>query len=356
MHAKKIISTVLAICLLCAFSACAAAAPAVPQAQPETPQAQPETPEINAAETAHFPVEITTFNFEGDEILTVYYQAPTRVVAIYQGSIETMIALGLEDSVIASFGLDNELREEWQASLERMNYDDSVFAPERETVIMLEPDKIFSWGSIFGNRLGDVYYWIESGVNTYINTNTRRGGHPRTVENEFTDILNIGRIHNVEYRARALVEEMQSAIDEALALAEEIETQRVAVIEFWEDGTIANYPSDQLGGNMVERLGGELAIPELSRIGLEDLLEADPDIIFVVFMERYGPEGEDAAAASIAKVMDNPVLSSLSAVQNQRVYSIMLGDMFASAVRTLDGIRTFASGMFPELASSDNDE
>ena len=360
---KLAMFTIFSALLIALLSACAGTA-AVPQpaAQPEiAAQAEPEfhyeedeaeeateaSPE--ATEAANFPLEIVTFNFEGNEITTVYNEVPTRVVAVYQGAIETMIALGLENHVVGSWGLDNEIRADWQAALDLMNYDDSVFAPERETVIMLEPDLIFSWGSLFGQILGDVYYWIDSGTNTYINTNTRRGGgHPRTVENEFTDILNIGRIFNVEYRAQAIVDEMQSEIDSTLAIAQGLETQRVSIVEFRGDGGITNYPYTQLGGNMVYRLGGELAIPEIAQIGIEDLLAADPDVIFVVYMQRYGPDGEDATAASIAQVMENPALSTLNAVQRARVHAIMLGDMFASAVRTLDGIQTFAAGMFPE--------
>ena len=56
--------------------------------------------------------------------------------------------------------------------------------------MMLEPDMIFSWGSLFGEKkLGDVDQWISRGTNTYINTNTRAGGYDRTLEHEYTDIF-----------------------------------------------------------------------------------------------------------------------------------------------------------------------
>ena len=55
---------------------------------------------------------------------------------------------------------------------------------------MLQPDLILSWGSLFGEKkLGDVTGWNAKGVATYLNTNTRAGGHPRTLENEYSDIL-----------------------------------------------------------------------------------------------------------------------------------------------------------------------
>ncbi|MFR1904470.1 MAG: hypothetical protein ACLS28_01210 [Clostridium neonatale] len=39
-------------------------------------------------------------------------------------------------------------------------------------------------------------------------------------------------------------------------------------------------------------------------------------------------------------------MSSLSAVKNKRVYAIPLGDMYSSGIRTIDGINTFANGLY----------
>ncbi len=59
--------------------------------------------------------------------------------------------------------------------------------------------------------------------------------------------------------------------------------------------------------------------------------------------------GEDVKSTCVAKVMEDPAFASLDAVKNGRVYPIMLGDMYASGARTIDGIRNFAAGLYPEL-------
>ncbi|MFV0401591.1 MAG: ABC transporter substrate-binding protein [Oscillospiraceae bacterium] len=317
----------------------------------ETAEQSPESTAAEA-ESGHYPVTITTYNYAGDAIETVYEKAPEKVLAVYQGSAETMIALGLEDHVVKSYGLDNEIKEEWQAGFEKMNYDDSVFAPDKETVVMLEPDMIFSWGSFFGEKkLGDVDYWIENGTNPYINSNTRSGGHPRTLENEYTDILNIGKIFDVEADAQAIVDEMKNEIADVLSKTSGQEKQSVAIIEFMDP--VTNYGAASLGGDMVTQLGGELAMPEVPSIGNEDLIAADPDVIFVVYMAYAGEDGEDEKQTQLAKILEEPAFASLSAVQNERVYPIMLGDMYASAVRTMDGIQTFAQGLYPDLYAAE---
>lgn len=298
-----------------------------------------------AGNQTEYPVTVTTYDYEGNEIETTYEKAPEKVICVYQGCIETMIALGLEDRVIASYGLDNPVKEEWEEGLSKMNYNEDAFSPDKETVLMMEPDLIFTWGSLFSDKkLGNQTEWIANGTNTYISTNTRRGGYPRTLENEYTDLLNIGRIFGVEDKAQALVDEMKNEIAGVLEQTAGQEAPRVAVIEFLGD-QISNYSAKQLGGSMVEALGGTLANPDASEIGKEDLVELDPDVIFVVYMART----ENVEAEMIAKVMEDPAFADLSAVKNGRVYSIMLGDMYASTVRSIDGIRTFATGMYPEL-------
>lgn len=340
----------LALALTISLAACSANEPSQSQAgaQPsEAPQStQPEpSAEPSAPEENHYPVTITTYDYEGSEIETTYEKAPEKVLCVYQGAIETMIALGLEDHVAASYGLDNPVKPEWENGLSKMNYNEDVFAPDKETVLMMEPDMIFSWGSIFSEKkLGGAAEWIASGANTYISTNTRRGGHDRTLENEYTDLINIGKIFNVEDRAQALVDEMKDETANALEQTRGQEAPRVAVIEFLDD-QISNYGASQLGGDMITQLGATLAEPEANSIGKEDLLNLDPDVIFVVYMARTEGVEEEMRG----KLMDGPAFADLSAVQNGRVYTIMLGDMYASTVRSIDGIRTFAAGLYPEL-------
>ena len=348
---KKLFCGMLAVLLVVSLAACGgqSTATTAPEttAAPETTEAATEAAtEASTEAESYYPVTVTTYDYEGNEITTTYEKAPERVICVYQGTIETMIALGLEDHVIASYGLDNPVKTEWEEGLSKMNYNEDVFAPDKETVTMLEPDLIFSWGSLFSEKnLGDQKEWIANGTNTYISSNTRRNGGNRTLENEYTDLLNIGKIFNCEDKAQAIVDEMKNEIADVLAKTAGQESPRVSVIEFLGDD-ISNYGAKQLGGDMVTSLGGTLADPDASQIGKEDLVALDPDVIFVVYMART----ENVEAEMVSKVLDDPAFADLSAVQNGRVYTIMLGDMYAATVRCIDDIRTFAAGMYPDLA------
>ena len=44
---------------------------------------------------------------------------------------------------------------------------------------------------------------------------------------------------------------------------------------------ITNYGASSLGGDMVTQLGATLANPDASTVGKEDIIAANPDVIFV---------------------------------------------------------------------------
>lgn len=340
MKRRTFLAALAAMALTVQLAGCAAGT---------TPPASSVVPQTSAPENSHYPVTITNYNYAGEPVTYTYTQAPQRVVAVYQGSIESMIALGLEDHVVASYGLDNEVKAEWQEGFAQMNYQADVFAPDKETVTLLQPDLILSWGSLFSEKnLGDTAAWNAKGVGTYMNSNTCPGGS-HTLENEYTDLLNLGKIFDVEDRAEALVAEMRQEIESTLQAVEGRLAVRTAVVEPI-GGTVTNYGANTLAGDMVTQLGGQLVQPEGSEMSKEALVTADPEVIFVVYMAYSGEDPETVMASQLAAIMEDPALASLSAVQNGRVYPVMLGDIYAAGPRTVDGIRTIAAGLYGDAA------
>lgn len=300
-----------------------------------------------------YPVTITTYGSDGAEIQTIYEKAPEKVVAVYQGSIETMLALGLEEHLVATAGLDNEVPDEQKAAFSNINYLDE-FTPSLETITMLEPDMIFSWGSLFGEKtLGDTKGWNDKNVNTYMNTNT----HPmynnvkynKTLENEYNDILNIGKIFDVQEKAETIVNDMKDVITKVEQKTADIQEKPTALILESGKDSFTNYSATSLGGDMVTKLGGKLANPDASSIGKEDVVAANPDVIFVVYMPYSGEDKEQVKQEKLNVILEDKAYASLDAVKNKRVVPIMLSEMYASATRTKDGIITFAEGLYPEI-------
>ena len=302
----------------------------------------------STSKRTQYPVTIRTYGSNGEEIETTYEKAPERVIAVYQGSIETLLSLGLEDHIVAAAGLDNEVPDNLKDAFDSLNYLDE-FTPSKETVTMLDPDMILSWGSLFQDKtLGDTMDWVNNGVNVYINSNTAHNDNPRTLENEYQDILNLGIIFDVQDRAEAIVSKMKNTIADVVSQTSGLSEKPTVMILESNDNRFTNYGADSLGGDMVTQLGAELANPDASEVGKEDIIATNPDVIFVVYMPYSGDDPEEVKNEKLAVFNDDEAFQSLDAVKNGHVVPIMLSEMYASATRTQEGIETFARGLYPD--------
>lgn len=369
---KKAFSLLLALVMILSLAACGGSDTAADDPPAEDSQSgvltldgsqddPAEVPQETGSEAppegrrTQYPLTITTYNYEREQVDYTFEKAPERVWAQNQDNIEILLALGLKDRIIGACGLDGEIRGDLAADFAEINYYDSM--PSKEEIIALEPDFISGWYSTFGEkRLGDVDFWHERGVGTYMALNSACRGpsaeNPQTVEHECQDILTLGEIFDVQERAQELVDEIHrelEKIEEHLAGSARL---TAAVLED-EGGTYRVYGEDVLGGNVAMSGGAELAVGkhgENGNISAEDLIAANPDAIFMVWYDGYTVGDTDYAGEHVVKLItENPAFASLDAVKNGRVYPINLSGIYCSGMRTLDGVLDVARNLYPEL-------
>ena len=297
---------------------------------------------------SHYPVTITTYNYENEPIEMTFEKAPEKVFAYANSNIEELLALGLGDKIVAACGLDGDVREDLKDEFDKIQYMDTK--PSKEEVVAMEPDFIAAWYSSFDDDwLSDVSFWQERDVNTYMSLNSAAKGpaseFPRTIEDEYEDILNLGKIFDCEDKAEEIVDQMKGEIDKVKEHVEGTDPLSVAVLED-EGDSFRVYGTETLGGNIPETLGAELKLgaENSENVGAEDLIAADPDVLFMI---NY--DGFMTADEAIADITDNPAYASLSAVKNNKVFSVNLNEVYCSGVRTYDGIMTFAKALYPDL-------
>ncbi len=307
-----------------------------------------DAPKTDAKANAYYPVTIDNFDNQKQAYKVTFDKAPEKVLCVYQDSIETMLALGLEDHILQAYGLDQDVKDEYKAAFDKIDYRTEPFSPDKETVIAMQPDMILSWSSYFGDKkLGNVDYWNNNGIGTYMMRNSG-AMKEKSIENEYQDILNIGKIFNVEDKAQALVDEMKSEIADVLEKTKDMKTKpKVLVMEVGKSG-IRVYGENTVGGDLVKAVGAELVTAPDNKMSAEDLVVANPDVIFSVY---YGSskslaDGEKA----VKKVIDDPKYASLKAVKDGKVLPMSLGEVYCPGTRTLDGIKTIVKGVYPELA------
>ena len=197
-----------------------AASEAVTEAASEAAsEAVTEATSEAASETGkktEYPLTISNFNYEKEPVEETFEKAPERVITFWSNSLESMLALGLSAVGMDENSILPELKDEFDkmiAGKEFNDFTDSNAAMSKEAAIMLEPDFILGWKSSFSDKtIGDVDYWHENGVNTYIALNSNDISEYRTVENEYTDILTLGEIFDVQDKAEEIVNEIKDEV------------------------------------------------------------------------------------------------------------------------------------------------
>ena len=278
---------------------------------------------------------------------TVYDRVPQRVLAVGENINETLVALGAEDKVICPVRYGNPYyvpEPEYAERYNRIRFQkDPILNPE--TVLALSPDLIVSGQSLFTEkRLKSTEFWNNRGIHTFLPRNANRPAlrtQRETLEKEYDFILGLGIIFNKEAKARKLVEDMERTIDSVRIQSQGRLKPKVLIIEQLGKNLIT-YDDTKLAGDICTRLGAVVPNSPSGTIGIEYLLQEDPDIIFVV---KSGGDPEEAA--DYFRNMRS--LQTLKAVRNKRVAGIALNYTYNSAIKTGAAIKKFAKGIYPDL-------
>ncbi len=306
-------------------------------------QVSPETIEQKASEEidSHYPVTIEVYNNDRELIPYTFYKAPEKTLVYGRNNVEILLALGLADHIYmiadASF-----VKEQWMeefSKIKQVRDTQEVGYFVREYALSLEPDMVIGWYSLFNlkDRMGAPEFWHERNIGTYttissvIKTN-------QTLENtEYADMRNIAKIYNVEERAEALIDEIEAAVAKGVEAAKGQTPPRVLILEKWK-GKYDIFPPESVAGDIVRRLGAEPIGHE--GMGDEDIVVANPDVIFAVHVSSWEPED------AIELYTGNPALQSVEAVKNGRLYPVTYHYAYAPGVRTIDSVNLFLDYLY----------
>ena len=295
----------------------------------------------------HYPVTIENFNTQGESVKETFTKPPERVVAVWQNSIETLLALGVGDRIIAGNGVPDKkfFRKEYQEQYTKIPYT-GLQLLDLETTLMLQPDLIVGWYSTFAPKvIRPTDFWQQRGVNTFIARSSMIDNKGRTLQNEYKDILDLGKIFDKNERAQELVGQMQQAVQYAVSQTASFKQRpRALIVEFL--GKDVNvYGEKSLAGDIVRELHGELLSPKEHNIGMEQIVDLDPDVIFVVVIEsHYGHEQD-----MVDRITQHKALKNLRCVKEERVLPLPLYAIYSAGVRSYDGIKIIANGLYPDL-------
>ena len=270
---------------------------------------------------------------------------PARVLTVNGSATELLLRLGLEKHLVGTAYLDNPVAPDLAAAYAQIPVLAEKY-PAREAALALEPDFIYGWQSAFTPQtLGAPDSWRRLGVRVFISRNSFL--KPQRISNFYADLLEIGRIFNVEERARAFIRGVENDLAVIAGRLAESERRRPRVLagEYLPNGLMLAYGQTSLLGEMLALAGGDNVFPEGAVLSAEGLAEADPEVLILVHMLKDAPGVE----AHLNEIRLHPALSRLRAVKSGRIHPLPLAEAHCAGVRIPSGVRRLAGYFHPEL-------
>lgn len=353
---KKTFALIVAVLMLCAvFSACNKKPnETTPTEAPKTTDAAKITDTPTEAPTvapAHYPVTISTYNYAKEPVEVTFTKCPEKVVCTNQTQTELMLYFGLDEYIVGTAYLDGTIREDLQAQYDALKAAGKELTvkgyPSKETVLALEPDFIFGWRSAFAeDQLGDVAEWHALGCSTMILRCSNNTAEKRDLEAVLADIADIGRIFDIEDKTNAYIEEARALMKKVEDKVGTLEAPLSGIIIEPYDNSFYCWGENTLTGNLVVSAGAKYALPDGGDLSVEDIINLNPEVIIVDYMDEEGSSPEESKAKAIASVMEQAALAEVPAVKNGKVMAINLTDVYGGGIRMVPSVQAMFDFMY----------
>jgi iron complex transport system substrate-binding protein len=284
------------------------------------------------------------FDSNGGSVLVPLKNAPKRAISVNGSATELLLRLGLERKIIGSAYLDNPVALDLKSAYDQVPVISDHY-PNRERVLALEPDFIYGWGSAFKPQaLGDVKYWHNLGIATFISRNSIK--KPQRIINFYNDIIDIGKIFNIEDRVYNYILNIKSEFDniENIVNVKKVKN-KVLIGEYLPNKLFLAYGSNSLIDEMLTMAGGENLLPNGAVLSTEGLVAVNPSIIVMIHMLKNDNDIEKY----LDEIRMDPILSKLNSVKAGKIYPMPLAEAHCAGVRIASGVERLARYLYPEL-------
>ena len=257
-----------------------------------------------------------------------------------------MLALGLQDHMIGTAYLDDTVLPELAAAYAAVPVLAAEY-PSKEVLINAGPDFVYGgFASAFAEP--DLFSRAELdqfGAASYLTSAACLNGQPLSLDDIYTDILNVGRIFGVEDRATRLVADMQGGIDDVVGKIPE--SSRAARVMLYDSETKAPFVAAccGAGGLAIATAGGVNVFDDLpggwQNANWEAVVARNPDVIVLVQADW------SSAQEKAAYLLSTPSLGTVNAVHNVRFVTVPFTST-SPGIRVPTLIRQLAVALYPE--------
>ncbi len=162
--------------------------------------------------SSQFPLRV-----ENCGLVEEFLSPPKRAVTLNQQATEMLLALSLEDRIVGSAWLDDEIQPRYRAQYDAIPVLSERY-PSLEVLLAARPDFVYGgFASAFAQEEGrsrdDLH---RRGIPTYLAAESCAGG-PVTIDTVYDDLRNLGAIFGAPERAESTIAEMRTSIAETQA-------------------------------------------------------------------------------------------------------------------------------------------
>jgi len=310
------------------------------EATDENPTYEEETREEETGEepTNEEIVEVSTEPIQvvdGIEDEITLEKPAGKVIVFAPSTLEIIDAIGGMNKVV---GVDNWSVDNKEPLAEGFEGFGDYQGFNMEKIIEVDPDLLIV---LSGNSPEDIKKIKELGISVYT-------AEAVNFQAAYVEIVNVGRMLDLEDKAAQVKDEFQSQVDEIYLKVKDLKDEEKPKV-FYE---IFNDPlwsagKDTFIDDLIEKAGG-LNIVSLDGIegyaeySVEKLIENNPDIMI-------SGDGGMYEAKTVDIILDDARFSAVNAVINKKVYIVPENPIVRPNQNSIKGLTMFAKAIHPEI-------
>ena len=262
-----------------------------------------------------------------------FAKVPKRAVSAAHFTTEILLSIGAEKQMVGTAYPDNPILPSLKEKYDKIPIL-SMKNPTKEQFYAVKPDFLTGWDSTVQDKnLGPIKELEKNGVQVYI----MKSLHSSDINLVFEDILNYGKIFNLEDNAKKVVNKMKADL---AAVQKKLPKNKVKVFTYDSgDKTPFLVGGDSIGNTIITLAGGDNIFKNIKKAwadgNWEKVLVENPDIILII------DYGDQSAESKIKFLKEKSPIKDLKAVKNNKFVVIELADITAG-IRNVDAIKKLA--------------
>lgn len=262
---------------------------------------------------------------------------PQRVVSLAPANTQTIFAVGAGDLVVGVTDYDQYPYNftAWIAA-GNMSSIGNYYQPAIEPIVALKPDLVLaSLGSIdAADQLRSLGYNVLT-------------LNPKDLNGIMKNLMTVGKATNKEAQAQSVVNDMQQRIDAIVNKLKDVTTRPTVYHEIWSDPYMS-VGKETFVDSAIKLAGGQNIFENATNaypvVSSEAIISENPQIM--VFPTQMGVQ---SFWGSYTDVANRPGWNSISAVKNNKMYTVSGDIIDEPGPRQIDSLEILAKIIHPEI-------